>query len=85
MVENPLSAELALFTTRLPEFLEKAEGKFVLIKGEEIVGFFDSDKAAYKVGVERFGITPFLIKQVLREDQLYDIPAYRLGLIHAGF
>jgi hypothetical protein len=83
MAENPFTVELAFFESHLAEFLEKAKGKFVLIKGEEVVGFFDTDNAAYKAGIERFGVAPFLIREVLPEEQMYDIPAYRLGLIHA--
>ena len=83
MVENPFSVELAFFESHRAEFIERGEGKFVLIKGEELVDFFDTPETAYKTGVDRFGLVPFFIRQVLREEQTHDIPAYRLGLIHA--
>ncbi len=84
MSVQPLATELAYFEEHRAEFLEKARGKFALIKGQKDYGFYDSAENAYKAGVERFGVEPFLIKQVLREDQIHEIPAYALGLMHAS-
>jgi len=55
MAENPFSVELAFFESHRAEFIERGEGKFVLIKGEELVDFFDTPETAYKTGVDRFG------------------------------
>ena len=75
--------ELAYFEEHREEFVKEALRKFVLIKGKKHYGFFDSDDKAYEKGVEIFGLEPFLIKEVLPEDVIYDIPALRLGLIDA--
>ena len=84
MADEQLETELAYFEEHRNEFLEKAEGKFVLIKGDNSFGFFDSPKHAYEEGVRLFGLEPFLIRQVLMQDQVPDMPAYCLGLIHAS-
>ena len=78
-----LGSELAYFNEHRQEFLEKAFGKFVLIKGQKDYGFYDDDLKAYKAGVDLFGLEPFLIKEVLAEDRTYEIPAHYLGLTHA--
>jgi len=79
-----LESEMAYFNEHRKELLAKAEGKFVLIKGDKEYGFYDDDEQAYKAGVELFGLQPFLIKEVAVKDQIHEIPALDLGLIHAS-
>ena len=43
-----------------------AEGKFVLIKGEELAGVYDSQEDAIREGYRQFGNVPFLVKKVLK-------------------
>jgi hypothetical protein len=50
---------------------EGHEGRWVLLKGEEIIGIFDTLEEAKRVGVERFGLGPKLIQQVLRKYRVY--------------
>ena len=40
------------------------QGKYVLIRGSEVVGFFDTYSDAITQGYERFGLDQFLVKQV---------------------
>jgi len=83
MSEKMLDEELGYFEEHRQEFLKIGEGKFVLIKGKKHYGFYDSVENAFKAAVEKFGIGPVLIKRVLPEDPIYDIPAYSLGLMYA--
>jgi hypothetical protein len=80
----PLTEELAYYDQHKAEFLSKYESKFVLIKGSELIGSYDSAEAAYFEGLRRFGNSPFLIKQVLREDRIEQIPALSLGILNAS-
>lgn len=68
-----LEAELRLFEGRLAEWFIHHEGKYALVKGGEIAGFFDTAENAYGEGVRRWGIAPFLIRQVLSEDPVEHI------------
>lgn len=79
-----LEQELKYFEEHLDEFMEKAPGKFVLIKGEKDFGFFDNSKNAYKKGIALFGIEPFFIREVKREADTYENPALFLGVMHAN-
>ena len=58
-----LEKELAAYQAKLPE-LKSEEGKFVLIRGDEVAGIFTSSEDAIKIGYEKFGLNPFLVKQI---------------------
>jgi len=78
-----LREELAFYETMKAQWLLAHEGKFVLIKGKELLGFFDTQEQAYSEGLKRLGNTPFLIKQVVKEEPIQTIPALHYGLIRA--
>ncbi len=78
-----LEQEVAYFEANRTRWLTEHAGKFVLIKGSELVGAFDTPENAYTAGLEHFGNTEFLIKQVLPSDPVIHVPALSLGLIRA--
>lgn len=60
-----LETELKTYKSNLPNLIaDNNEGKFVLIHGEEVVDVFGTYEDAIKEGYTRFGLTPFLVKQV---------------------
>ena len=65
----PLDAEQRTYAERLPELFAQA-GKFVVIGGDEVVGVFDTYDDAMKVGYDRFGLEPFLVKQIEVDDRV---------------
>ena len=65
---QPLERETALFTKHAEEWRTKHLGHFVLIKGDEIVGFYQSLEKAFTVGTERFGLEPFLVRRIVPKD-----------------
>lgn len=68
-----LEQELALFESKLSEFRAEHQGKYVLIGGEEVVDFFSSYEDAIKAGYTKFGLQPFLVKQILATEQVHFI------------
>jgi hypothetical protein len=44
------------------------EGKYTLIKGDEILGPFDAYEDAIRIGYDRHGLTPFLVKKLERNE-----------------
>lgn len=58
-----LEEELATYQDKLSE-LAAEEGKFVLIKGKELVAIFAAYEDALRAGYERFGLEPFMVKQI---------------------
>jgi hypothetical protein len=57
---------------------EGLEGKFVLIKGEEIIGLFESDEAAKMDAVTRFLMQSVLIHQIRSREPILRVRGYNL-------
>lgn len=55
--------ELKTYRKHLPDLLE-SEGKFVLIRGEEVDGAFDTYGDALEAGYTKYGLESFLVKQI---------------------
>jgi hypothetical protein len=58
-----LETELATYKAKLQELASK-EGKFALIRGDQVVDVFDTYADAIKEGYAKFGLNPFLVKQI---------------------
>jgi hypothetical protein len=44
------------------------EGQFVLLKGDQIIGYFDSWEAASTAGLRLFLLQPFLVRPISRRE-----------------
>ena len=75
-----LDAELRYFNAHRTELLHDAQGKFALIKGEELLGVFDSETAAIRHGYETLGNVPFLVKKVTETDIPLNFTSFNLGV-----
>ena len=64
MDENPLARELALYEAYRHGFEEKHRWEWIVIHGEEVVGFYTDFQDAAEVTVERYGRGPYLIRQI---------------------
>lgn len=78
-----LVEERRFFQENRASLLQRYSGKFVLIKGHELLGVFDSPDFAYAEGLKRLGNVPMLVVQVLPEDPVARFPALQLGLVRA--
>ena len=65
-----LKEEYEAYKARKDELLVKHEGKFVLIKGKELIDVFSSYDDALKEGVKKFGNVPFLVKRIQNEEEV---------------
>lgn len=66
---HPLELEIKTYNQLLPNLLTNA-GKHVLIKGSDVAGTYDTYEDALKVGYEKFGLEPFLIKKIAPAEQV---------------
>jgi hypothetical protein len=67
--DSPNYQELRTFRRELPRLLaEGNEGKWALIKGDEIIGVYETFDEGCRVGTERYLLQPHLV-QPLREWQ----------------
>jgi hypothetical protein len=63
-----LEAELRVYKEKLPELIAQ-EGKFVLIHGNDVADVFATYEDALKQGYQKFGLEPFLVKQIRQMEQ----------------
>ena len=67
-----LNAELEFYETLKSQWLEKHQGKFVVIKGTEVLNFFDDFHSAFSAGAEKYGLgTDFLVKRVALHEPVF--------------
>jgi hypothetical protein len=64
-----LERELAVYNEHLTDLLAN-EGKYVVVLGEAIEGPFDSYEDALAAGYDKFGVVPFLVKQISRVEPI---------------
>ncbi len=67
--QTNLAKELETFE-RLRGELMKDAGKFALVHGDELAGVFESYADAIRTGYEKFGLSPFLVKQILQQERI---------------
>ena len=78
-LDSPLRTEWDFYRSIVGRLLaEGHEGKWLLIKNEEIVGIWDREAEADAVRVERFLMQPVLMKQILTREPILRIGYNRL-------
>ena len=66
---RPLAAEIATYFRELPRLLGDGHaGRAVLVKGDQILGVWDTEADAYQAGTDRFGFGPFLAQPIDPRD-----------------
>jgi hypothetical protein len=66
-----LDYEVQVFRTHLMDMLgvnDANEGKFVVIKGDDVSPTFDTYDEALEAAYKRHGLGPFLIKKIERNE-----------------
>ncbi len=69
-----LAEEMAAYHDRLPALLREHEGEFVLIKGTDVIGVFHDRSQALREGYRRFGVIPFLVRQITASEPVVYLP-----------
>lgn len=64
-----LEHEMATYQAHLLELLAN-EGKYAVVRGEEIAGAYDSYDDALQAGYDRYGLVPFLVKKISRVEPI---------------
>jgi hypothetical protein len=60
-----LSREVAYFDAHRAELMSEAPGQFALVKGDALIGTYESEIDAIRAGFEKFGNEAFLVKQIV--------------------
>ena len=70
--QTRLSAELVYFESHKNEWLSSNRGRYVVIKDQSTLGFFDSFEAAYRAGALEWGVdTDFLVRKVVEHEPIF--------------
>ena len=79
-----LEKERKYYSDHFAEFKERYFGKFVLINEDQFIGAFNTIDDALSEGARRFGLEPFLVREVSAAgEKEINIPALTLGLLRA--
>lgn len=81
-VATSLTHELRVFeqlriTLLRAEQRDRYVGRFVVLKGDDVIVAFETGEIAYAAGVQRFGVQPMLVRQVMLVEQ----PEFLLSLL----
>ncbi|HUW05518.1 MAG TPA: hypothetical protein VMW01_04590 [Williamwhitmania sp.] len=61
--------ELEVYKKIKADYLAQSpQGGFVVIKGEEVLGIWQSRLDALKAGIDKYGDVPFLVKNINESD-----------------
>ena len=76
-----LEQERQFYTANLNDWLSRYPGKFVVITGQDLIGFYDTMEDALTEGARRVGLQPFLVRRVERKPDEISVPALTLGIL----
>jgi hypothetical protein len=82
-MDTMLSREIAYFNKHIKDWLKSQEGKVVVIKEEQVVGFYSTFDEALSVAARKFGLDSCLIRRIATEQEEARIPAMTAGVLHA--
>ena len=78
-----LEQERTFYAAHEAEWMNAHPGRFVVVKGERLLGAFDSMEEALAAGAAAFGLQSFLIRRLGEKQAEVNIPALTLGLLRA--
>jgi hypothetical protein len=66
-----LEKELETFRRELAALLSDpaSRGRFALVRGDSVAGVYSDFDAALNAGYEKFGLEPFLVKEVTEHEE----------------
>lgn len=71
MTDNYLQKQLEYFKSHQNELVKKYEGKFLVIKDQEVQGVYNTEIEAYTDAKSKFELGAFLIQQCLPGQESY--------------
>src|SRR5262245_47980166 len=78
---EPLATELATYFRHLPELLSDPSevGRYVVVRGDQVCGTWDTYRDALQYGYERFGTDAFLAQKIDARDLAALAPYFTPG------
>ena len=66
-----LDKEFKYYQDNKEHFLSKYEGKFIVIKGEEVIGVFDDRIAAIEETKKTHKLGTFLVQHIVKDNKIF--------------
>ena len=67
---KPLEQEISTYYRVLPRLIEEEqEGRYALIRGDELLSVWDTLGDALQAGHEKFGLEPFMTQRIRATDR----------------
>ncbi len=80
---TPLCAEWNVYRHEAGHLIaEGYQGKWILIKGEEIIGIWETEAEALDEGYRRYLLQPFLVHQIMTWERVY-VQTFRFRSWHS--
>ena len=76
---NALEEELRTFRSHRDELIGRARGKYVLIKGADVIAVFENQIDAIVRGFKTFGKQSFLVQQITEFDAPLHFANFNVG------
>jgi len=70
-MDSPLKREFEYYLAHQDEFVKKYNGKFVVIKDQQVIGVFDDQARAVEDTSKLHDLGTFLVQKVEPGDQAY--------------
>lgn len=71
MSNGQLQKELEFFKANQQELVKKYEGKFLIIKDQQVQGVYDAEMEAYTEAKKKFELGTFLIQHCIAGQESY--------------
>jgi hypothetical protein len=78
-----LETELKYLSEHKDDLNKEYPGRFLVIKGQEVSGAYETREAALTGAIEKHGLTNVLIRRPEDAEETISIPALTYGLIDA--
>ncbi|HEY4000967.1 MAG TPA: hypothetical protein VGO93_19015 [Candidatus Xenobia bacterium] len=74
--------ENAIYEANKASWLRDHEGHWVIIKNDQVLGFYPSKQEAFTAAISKYGNTTFLAQRVQAEEEVISMPLLVPGEYH---
>ena len=65
--DNEIERFIDAYMMRLPEMLKEHEGKWIAMRNDDPIGYYENRDEAVDASYDNFGMVPVLVRQVSKE------------------
>lgn len=77
---SSLAKEIAFYEANKEMLIKEHINRHLLIKGNKLIGSYQTEEQAIAEGITRFGVGPFLVRLTGEDTPVVSVPALTLGI-----